>query len=194
MSRRGRRSRCRAVDEHGHAPTRVGAADADVVEAGPGGAASPNRSCPPCRGAGADPSILITRRSGSAFSRASIDRSGVRRPMPSMGTDVVVVGDEAVDGPLELLLGLEALLGGQELLQGLVEALDLAAGLGMVGPGVLDRDAEGEQLVLDRPGDAVAALRGEDEPVVGEERGRIAPGLGRFVQHPDHVGGLDHAP
>lgn len=43
---------------------------------------------------------------------------------------VVVVGDEVVDGTLELLLGLDVVLGGQELLECLVESLDLAAGLG----------------------------------------------------------------
>ena len=74
----------------------------------------------------------------------------------------------------------------------LVEALDLAAGLGMVGPRVLGLDAEGEQLLFGGAGHLVVALGGEDEPVVGEERRRIAPGLGRFVQYPDDVGGLDH--
>ena len=70
---------------------------------------------------------------------------------PTMGSDVVVVGDEAVDGPLELLLRLDALLGGHELLERLVEPLDFAAGLGMVGAGVLGRDAEGEEFLFDHP-------------------------------------------
>ena len=47
---------------------------------------------------------------------------------------------------------------GQELLHGLVEALHLAAGLGMVGPGVLRLDAQGEQLLFGRPGHLMVAL------------------------------------
>ena len=48
------------------------------------------------------------------------------------------------------------------------------------GPGVLGLDAEGEELLFGDPGHLVVALRGEDEPVVAEEGGRVAPALGRL--------------
>jgi hypothetical protein len=50
---------------------------------------------------------------------------------------------------LELLLRRRWGLLGEVFLQCLVEAFDLAAGLGVVGPGVLGSDAEGEQLGFD---------------------------------------------
>lgn len=56
---------------------------------------------------------------------------------------------------------------GQPLLECLVEAFDLAAGLGVVGPGVLDGDAQGQEFEFERGG-AVAGLGGEDGVVVGE--------------------------
>jgi hypothetical protein len=69
---------------------------------------------------------------------------------------------------------------------------DLPAGLGVIGPGVLGLDAEGEELLFGDPGHLVVALGGEDEPVVAEEGGRVAPALGRFVEDADDVVGLDH--
>jgi hypothetical protein len=55
-------------------------------------------------------------------------------------------------------------------LEGLVEALDLAAGLRVVGGGVLDLDAESLQLQLE--GDlAAAGAAAEDSGVVGQEGG-----------------------
>jgi len=53
---------------------------------------------------------------------------------------------------------------GQPFLEGLVEAFDFAAGLGVVGAGVFVVDADGEQLEFDGAG-AVAALGGEDGAV-----------------------------
>lgn len=51
-----------------------------------------------------------------------------------MGPKLVVVTDEAVELGLQLLLGGRGVLAGQVLLQRLVEALHLAAGLGVIGP------------------------------------------------------------
>ena len=62
----------------------------------------------------------------------------------------------------------------------------------MVGPRALGLDAQGEQLLLGDPGHLVVALRGEDEPVVAEKGGRVAPGLSRFMQYPDDIRRLDH--
>jgi len=50
-----------------------------------------------------------------------------------MRTDFVVVGDEAIDLGLELRDRLGARLFVEELLERLVEALDLAAGLRVIG-------------------------------------------------------------
>jgi hypothetical protein len=74
-------------------------------------------------------------------------------------------------------------------LEGLVEALDLAAGLRVVGPGVLGADAQGEQFQFQAAGLLVLVVGAEDQAVVGEERFRVAPGGGGFVQGADHVGG-----
>ena len=51
-----------------------------------------------------------------------------------MGPLFVVVLGEVVELALEQLLGGGRLLFGHELLERLVEALDLAAGLGVIGP------------------------------------------------------------
>jgi hypothetical protein len=90
-----------------------------------------------------------------------------------MGPVVVVKGTEAVGLELELGEGARGWLAGQEALEGLVEAFDLAAGLGVVGGGMLGEDAEGLQLGFDagRP----------DQPLAGgggaglEFRGRRRP-------------------
>jgi hypothetical protein len=60
----------------------------------------------------------------------------LRRRAPAdgpMGPDGVVVGPEAVELGLELGQGGRLGLAGQVLSEGLVEALDLAAGLGLTG-------------------------------------------------------------
>jgi hypothetical protein len=68
-------------------------------------------------------------------------RGAVARPV----VDNVVVGAKCVQLQLEVGRRVCRRLLGQELLEGLVEALDLAAGLGMVGRGVLVLDAESVQ-------------------------------------------------
>jgi hypothetical protein len=55
---------------------------------------------------------------------------------------LVVVSDEAIDLGLELCDRGGPRLLAEKLLEGLVEALDLAAGLGVIGPRVLVVDAE----------------------------------------------------
>ena len=80
-------------------------------------------------------------------------------------------------------------LAGQVLLEGLVEPLDLAAGLRVVGPGVLGADAQGEQFEFEDAGHLVLMVRAEDQAVAGEEGFRVAPGGGGLVQGADHVRG-----
>lgn len=62
-----------------------------------------------------------------------------------------------------------SLWGPEELLEGLVEPFDLAAGLGAVGTCVCGRDAEREELLLDGAFDAKAGARGEDQAIVGDQ-------------------------
>jgi len=62
---------------------------------------------------------------------------------------VVVVGDEAVDLALEGCHGPGRPLGGEVVLEGLVEALHLPAGLRMVGSRVLQGHAQALELVLE---------------------------------------------
>jgi len=81
-----------------------------------------------------------------------------------MGTDGVVVGAEAVELGLEGGDGRGPRLFGEPLLEGLVEPLDLAAGLGVVGAGVFEPDAQGGELGLEQAA-APAALGGEDGAV-----------------------------
>jgi len=65
---------------------------------------------------------------------------------------------------LELGDGRGRVLFAQPPLQGLVEPLDLALGLGVVGLAVLDGDAQGGELGLEAAA-AVAELGGEDAAV-----------------------------
>jgi hypothetical protein len=81
-----------------------------------------------------------------------------------VGSHLVVVVAEAIELGLESGDGGGSALLGQPLLEGLVEAFDLAAGLGVVGAGVLVVDAEGEQLELDGAGPS-AGFGGEDGAV-----------------------------
>ena len=76
-----------------------------------------------------------------------------------MGADGVVVAAEPVELGLQGGDGGGSALVGQPLLEGLVEAFDLAAGLGVVGAGVLVVDAQGEQLELDGAGSRCGSRR-----------------------------------
>ena len=87
-----------------------------------------------------------------------------------MGSDGVVVALE----PVELALqGREVCCGwlrAEPLLLGLVESFDLALGLGVVGPGVVQSDAEQVELDLEGDASAAAGVAGVDGSVVGEHR------------------------
>ena len=90
---------------------------------------------------------------------------------------VVLVGERVEQG-LQLDDGAELDgLGGEPLLEGLLEAFDLAAGGGgVVGAGVLLGHAEASEFGLQGVAAALAAGKagGEDHPVVGQGRGRNA--------------------
>src|SRR5207344_3609338 len=113
---------------------------------------------------------------GLALSRAS--KANPRRhafPGP-VRSHLVVVGDEPIDLGLELGDRADGWLTGQERLHRLVEALDLAAGLRMVGTGVAELDPEREQLGLHHVGSSPVPGR-VDAAVVGQQRRRQPPAL-----------------
>ena len=67
----------------------------------------------------------------------------------SVGSPMVVDLDELIDQVLEAGDGLGGWPGGHPFLEGLLESFDLAAGGGMVGPGVLLADTEFDEFVLE---------------------------------------------
>jgi hypothetical protein len=77
--------------------------------------------------------VSATGSPGRAFSKASKADFGVTKPRGPVGTFLVVDVHEAVDLTLEFGHRTGRLLLGQVALDGLVEALDLAAGLGVIG-------------------------------------------------------------
>ena len=83
----------------------------------------------------ADPLVRgpVGELSGCGLDAGVEGRSGCLSIECSVGTDVVVVVDEGVELGLQLHQVARRGLFGQELLHGLVEPLDLAAGLGVVG-------------------------------------------------------------
>ena len=99
------------------------------------------------------------------------------RPMRS---DLVVVGAEPTEHFLQLADRLGLVVLGQVALLGLVEALDLAAGLGVIRPGVDVFDPQPVALELERATSTPG--RGEHRPVVGEQRRRIAVGPSTCVK------------
>src|ERR1035438_3631464 len=124
--------------------------------------------------------------SGDALVRASKAFLGGTMPRAEWGR-VSLVADEVVDLPLELGDGGSRVLLAQPPLQGLVEPLDLALGLGVVGLAVLDGDTQGGELGLEAAA-AVAELGGEDAAVVGQHRGRQPEMPRTLVERGHHVG------
>ena len=106
--------------------------------------------------------------------------------------DVVVVVAAGVELALQLADGSCQGLGAQPLLLGLVEPLDLAVGLRVVGPGVDRPDAAGLQGLLQDDAAAAAGQAGEDRAVVAEQRGRIAVLVSGFAEATIDVGALEH--
>ena len=74
-----------------------------------------------------------------------------------MGSVVVVVVDEGVDLGLELAQRCWRGLGAEFLLQGLVEAFDLAAGGRVIGPRVLLHDSQADEFGFESVAAAFAA-------------------------------------
>jgi hypothetical protein len=85
----------------------------------------------------------------------------------------VVVAAEGVELGLELSQGPGPRSGGEPALEGLVEPLHLAAGLGVVGPGVPEPDPSLVQGHLQGHAALAAGAAGEHRAVIAEHRGWI---------------------
>ena len=106
-------------------------------------------------------------------------------------TWVVVLGPEPVDQALQLVGGAGLLgLGAEPVLHRLLEAFDLAAGGGVVGPGVLLHDVQSAQFGLEVGSAAAAAGEpyGVDHPVVGQCGGRNPVCGNGFAEGGQHDG------
>ena len=116
----------------------------------------------------ADPVVAcwwVTVAAGLGLDARGVGHGGClarERPVRAL---LVVVGDEAVDLRLQSLQRASGALRCEVLLECLVEALDLAASLRVVGVLVLVEDAERDQLGLYRAA-PIAGRCGVDRPVV----------------------------
>lgn len=106
----------------------------------------------------------------------------------AMRAVVVVVGDEPVDLSLEFDEVDGGVLFGEIALEGLMEAFDLAAGLGVIGPGVLVGHAEGLEEGFHHHFPA-PMFGGVDAAVVGEHRRGCPVALRGAEEHLSDVGG-----
>jgi hypothetical protein len=105
---------------------------------------------------------------------------------------LVVDGAEGIELELEVSNRLGRSLAGEEELQGLVEALHLAAGLRVIGRGVDALNAKAVELWLE--GNATTPrLATEDGRVVAEEASRQPVILDRRIEGMEGVGGLYRA-
>src|SRR5262245_13990369 len=162
--------------------------DADVVELaavaqGDGAAAVDGVLADPAVGGNGD-----LRPGGESFDPGGVGGGWCLAADGPVGPAGVVVGGEAVELGLQGVDGGYRPLAGEPFLQGLVEAFDLAAGLGVVGPGVAVGDAGGDQFALDDAG-AVPGRGGEHGAVVGEHRGGWSVLVSGVAEDSDHVGG-----
>ena len=104
----------------------------------------------------------------------------------SVGPVLVVIGTESVELELQDRQGRCWGLLGQETLQGLVKTLNFAAGLGVVGGGVLEDDSQAFQLGLEQDL-ATAGLAAKDGTVVGQEGRGVALAGASEVETLNHI-------
>ena len=109
-----------------------------------------------------------------------------------MGSGGVVVLGPGVEQGLQVGEGGCGWSACEPLLEGLLDAFDLAAGLGVAGSGVLLRDVESFQLVLELVA-AAAVAGGEDQAVVGQDAGGDAVGGNGLPERGDDQGCGDGA-
>src|SRR5712692_2433484 len=107
-----------------------------------------------------------------------------------MWSQLVVDAGEGVELELEVSNRFSWSLASEEELQGLVEAFDLAAGLGVIGRGVNALNAEAVELGFEG-NPAATGLDAKDSRVVAEEASRQAVFLDRRIEGLDGVRGLE---
>ena len=173
-------------DEHVGAVVRV--ADADVVQAAvvaQGHAAAVDdvaadaavRLGQPAGGGGAGPGVPCLGR-----------RAATERAVGPLG--VVDLG-ERVELGLQVRDGRAGIMRGEPAFERLVEALDLAAGLGMVGTRVRQSDVQRGEVTFERDLAAAAGGGGEDRGVVGEHAGGQPVAAEGIVEGVDDAGGVE---
>src|SRR5690242_13459919 len=111
-------------------------------------------------------------------------------PVWSLG---VVAGGEGVKLGLQCCDGGGRVLAGQPFLQGLVQPLDFPAGLGMVGPGVAQADAQRGELAFEGDPATAAVKASEYSTIIGEHPFGPTVRGHRQVQVSDDVAGLEDA-
>jgi hypothetical protein len=153
------------VDEGQDAGSGVAAADADVVQAavvadGDDAGVVDAVAADAVVGGGAEPG-------GAGFGAGGPGGGGGGAGQGAVWPLVVVVAGEPVELGLQAGDGGGGGLAGEPFLQGLVVALDLAAGLGVVGAGVPEADVQGGEFGLERDFAAAAGFAGEDCAVAG---------------------------
>ena len=137
------------LDEQQDVGSGVGSSDADVVQAA---VVAQGDDAGVVDAVAADPLMRRRDAGGGGFGAGGVGGGRGRGPGPAQGAvralEVVVLA-EVVELGLQLAPGAGRGLGVQPLLQGLVESLDLAAGLRVVRGGVLLLDPEGGQFGLE---------------------------------------------
>ena len=158
------------VDEHADVGAGVVGSEADVVQSA---AAAQGDLASGVGGVVADAEVSAGVVVGGGLGAGGVGLGGGAAVEGAVLASVVVVVGELVQQCLERGQGRRGRAGVQPVLEGLVEAFDLALGLGVVRGAVLLRDAEGGQLDLEGVG-SVAESGGEDESVVGQRGLRSA--------------------
>jgi hypothetical protein len=111
-----------------------------------------------------------------------------------VGSHGVVVAAEPVQLSLQVVQSVGWWRGGQPLLLGLVEAFDLAAGLRVVGPAVVELHPEQVEFDLEADPATAAGFAGEDRTVVAEHPCRHAVLPERHAKAGEHVAAAGRDP
>jgi hypothetical protein len=183
LSARAQHADVQVVDQDEDGCAGVAAAQADVVEPAvvPKGQLAVGIDL-----VVADPEVAVDERdaAGGRFGPGRVGLGGGMAADGAVWPDVVVIVAEGVQLPLQFVGGACAGLGGQPLLLGLMKALDLAAGLQVVGPGVAEEHAAVVQGDFEGDSAVAAVAAGEDGAVVGEQAGRVAVECGDAAVSP----------
>jgi hypothetical protein len=151
------------VDEHGDGGAGAAPPDADVVEAA---VVPQGEGAVSVETVGADAAVWVDDRAGGGgLGAGGVGLHGCVAVQRAVRADRVVVVPEPGQLAGQAAGGVCGWLRGEPLLLGLLEPFDLAAGLGVVGPGVVEPDAEAAELDLEGDAAAAALPAGEDRTV-----------------------------